>query len=249
MEGATLRIEFRDESPQQGAPGTTPVQSAPVSDTSVVDTQAAITQAGGVGNLVAKNQSQPIQPVPGTTFQVPSAAPLAVPPVPTTTASTDPLLSTVTKIVEKDPTATAIEIARLLQIQQSQAQNLLNEATGRNVPGPGTASTPDDEIQTLIRRERRLREEYLDEERRRREEQLTLTTPPAPPSSVAPPPIYIPRPPELSREQQIAEAERRAPPVQVDNNPLDPETIQGVRSAVGAISHFAHMAGPMGSAI
>lgn len=250
MDGATLNINFRDESSQTpGGPGVVSQAGAAVTiDPQTAALLNAMAAAGGVGNFVA--QAQPQQPPPAsTTYQVPQATAAAIPPVNVGTASTDPLLHTVSQIVQADPKTTAEELAKALGIKQGQAQNLLDQALGTAQaqiappaqpvpsqaaaapPSPSAAKPTEDDVELLLRRERRRQAEYQDEQRVQAEEQARIEQSRRPPPAPVTPPPQIPGLPGATAiEAEVV------------------DTATGVAGTVNAISHFVHAFGPMGSA-
>ena len=250
MEGATLTFRFVEEGGGARGPSNTPQPVEGQVDQSVSATQAAITNAGGVGSFVNKNNPQPVPP--STSFQVPQAAPLTVPPVPTVTSSSDPLQSTVSKLVQADPNVTAAELAKALGINQTQAQSLLSQAIGTPppqlaTPPSPTQKTPSDSLifpedlkrleeDKWIRSEQeRLNNEHETERQRRDQEAKEAAN-------------RIATPPALTRDQILEESGRRAPPLPTSPNPLTPVSGQGVINTINSLAHFAQAGGPMGSA-
>ena len=266
MEGATLTINFRDDSsniPQ--SPAATPQQGTAPSSSLVQDQQRAITEAGGAGNLASRNQvttqSASSAPPPAATVTTVPVAPSV--PVPTvTTASGMPtgeaaLALSVQKIVAADPTATAEEIARLLGggVTANQVRGMM-AGTGPAAPPaaippapaspaanpPPVRSTVDD----LVAQTRELWDRDLVASTRQmwdndsREQEVRART--AASANQRPEAPYVPTPPPLSPQQQIEEAERRAPPRQA------PDLGGQVQSTVNSIAHLMHMGGPLGSA-
>lgn len=267
MDGATLRIEFKDDSPQsgQGSPATTPQGSgANAPAPHVEDQQRAITQAGGVGRQAEQRYSEATttssasvsQPAIATAATVPVSAPL---PTPVATSSQPisgeaGIAAAVQKIVAADPRATAEEIAKLLGggVGVRQIERMMNPGPPPSEPIPNPPAQPratnpsqavDDlifpadlrrvEADRWIESERqRFQQEAEEESARQRQQQEAAAR-------------NIPRPPPLTRDQILAETERNAPPVQ--NQPLN--VTSQVQTTVNAISHFAHMAGPLGSAV
>lgn len=238
---ATLTIRFRDESsPGGGGAGIVAPMGGGVvpGSTLAADTQNAITQAGGVGQMAARNNQASAGQLPSMA-PVPSASPLAVPSINVGAGqSSDPLLQTTRQIVQADQNVTVAELAAALGIKERQAQTLLNAATVQPggqaaqsgalpVPGDGRRPTPgtDDDLELLIRRNRRQAQE---ERERMADAEQAMRPPPAP---VQPPP-QIPGMPG-------------APPIEAQA--VDESS--GAQAAVNAISHFAHMGGPMGSAV
>lgn len=238
MDEATLTIRFKDESSvgPAGVATTSPFYSGSDPGTvKVADQQNAITQAGGVGAMAAKNQGsggaagQAMAPVP-------PAAPLAVPPINVgASQSGDPLLQTTRQLIGADPNVTVAELQKFLGIPTGRAQELFAAAS---VPPGGQAAPttplavppssqqptpPADDLNVLIARNRRLAQEESD---RLAAQDAALRPPPAP---VTPPP-QIPGMPG-------------APPVEPNQ-----ESVRGVQSAVNSIAHLAQMGGPLGSA-
>lgn len=228
MEGATLTFRFVEEGGNSGkGPSVTP-QSSTSSPKSSDTTQQAITNAGGVSNFV--NQNNPAPTPSSNTFQVPTSQPLAVPPSPTTTASTDPLLSTVTSILQADPNTTIEELAKALGINRGQASNLYNQAVG--TPTPPLVTPPSAQpIPTP-----------------------SSSPPPLPPLPTSPqsqntppkPLPDIPKPPPLGLEQLLHQAKFNPPPI-----PGTPSssTINGVQNTIQAITGLAQLGGPVAGAI
>lgn len=241
MEGATLNIKFTDETAGGKGPAATPISGSqdPISgsqeqtDSNVQSTQNAITQAGGVGNYVTKTGTQPppLQPIPSpTVYQVPASSTASVPSpgTATTTASSDPLLNTVSGIVKADPKVTAEEIAKALGIHLGQAQNLYNQAVGApSVPSNGSPNVPSP----------------------------SSTTPPPPPSGPTPPPVPPPvaavtPPPPPPTPPPVQGQPPTPPPLPVPPaNPLSPNTANGVQQTVGAIASLARQGGPIAGAV
>lgn len=264
MDGATLNINFRDESLQgQGSPAQTPQAGGTTAAPSLVEQQQqAITQAGGVRQRAEQQYSQATtttsasiaQPSVATAATVPVATPL---PTPISTAvqpsGEAALAQSVQRIVGADPKATAEEIAKLLGggIGARDVERLMRPAPppAEPIPSPPVQPTtvrPSQAVDSLIfpadlRRadadrwieseRQRFAQEQREEAVRQRQQQEAAAR-------------NIPRPPPLSREQILSEAEANAPPVQ--NAPLN--VTSQVQTTVNAISHFAHMAGPLGSA-
>lgn len=256
MDEATLTIRFKDESSvgPSGVATTSPQYSgSDPGSVKVADQQNAITQAGGVGAMAAKNSQASgggAQPAP-TFAPVPPAAPLPVPPINIGTTPGDPLLKTVQGIQQADPKVTAAEIAAALGINKTQAQSLLTasavnpggagRSTGLPVPGVNSGDDlifPEDRrrleadkwIASEQERFAREHQSQSEQERQQREAQAAAAK----------------IPPPLSSEQMLAESARRAPPIQ--GQPSHADT-SGVQNTVNALAHFAHMGGPMGSAI
>lgn len=229
MEGPTLTFRFVEEGGGGRGPSVNPQQVATTPDSGVTDTQAAITQAGGVGNFVNQNNPAPIPS--STTFQVPSAAPLTVPPSPTVTTSSDPLLSTVSSILKADPKTTAEELAKALGIPLGQANSLMGQAVGTPsapplptppsaVPTPTPSSTTPPPLPLLP------------------------TTPPVPPppTNQVPPPLP-PTPPPVGQQAPPLPT----PPANPNNSPSN--TAQGVQNAIQALASLAQMGGPVAGSI
>lgn len=253
MEGATLTIALRDESNQgQGSPATTPqAGSAPHTAALTEDQQKAITAAGGIGRAAEQGYSQATtstsvpQPAVATAATVPVAAPL---PTPIATATqgggADALSQSIQKIVSADPKATAEEIAKLLGggTTAREVERLMQPMAAPPQPIP---TIPVQAQQTPFAQSLEnlnLVFPFTDLEPTRinplqdfeRQQQATRDAAAR----------NIPRPPPLSREQILEESERSAPPVL--SGPLN--VTSQVQTTVNAISHFAHMAGPLGSA-
>jgi hypothetical protein len=143
MDEATLTIRFKDESSvgPAGVATTSPQYSgSDPGSVRVADQQNAITQAGGVGAMAAKNS----QASAGATQSPPpviQASPAPMAPVTLSgTSMGDPLFKTVQGIVQADPKSTAFEIAAALGIKESQAQSLLT-AAGVNPGGPAPVAS------------------------------------------------------------------------------------------------------------
>lgn len=146
MDGATLTINFRDDStgtPQ--SPAATPQQggvSNPVAG--LVDSQQQqITQARSQQGQVTQSASASVPPA-ASVVSVPVSAPIPTPAI--TTASTSmptgdaALAANVRSIAAADPRATAEEIAKLLGggLTANQVRGML----GGSSPPPPTSSTP-----------------------------------------------------------------------------------------------------------
>lgn len=236
MEGATLNIRFIDESAGGKGPSVTPIQgSQGDGSSSVQQTQDAITQAGGVGNFVNTDttpQSLPsTQPVPSpSTFQVPSTSSLPVPPVSTTTTGSDPLLGTVSKIVQADPQVTVDEIAKALGIKLSQAQSLYNQVIGVGVPPSPTPSVPTPSVPPA-----------------------STSPPPVPPVGPVTPPVPPPPsnlvPPALPPTPPPIGVTPPPLPTVPTANPLASPTAQGVQNTVQALTQIAGQGGPLAAAV
>lgn len=259
MDGATLTIAFRDDSPQaQGSPATTPQGGGSGSTSShVEDQQRAITQAGGVGQRAQQGYSQATttssasaaQTAIATASTVPAATPL---PTPIATASQSNsesgLAQSIQRIVAADPKATADEIAKLLGggVGVREVERMMRPAAPPAEPIPTSPAQPVNSGDDLIFPEDRRRVEadrWIESERQRfaQEAESEAATAHQQREAAA---RNIPRPPPLNREQILAEGARNAPPL-----PKVEDVSGQVQSTVNAISHFAHMAGPLGSAV
>lgn len=263
MDGATLTIAFRDDSPQtQGSPGVTP-QAGGTSPTSsnVEDQQRAITQAGGVRQRAEQGYSvttsaSAAQPTVATPSTVQTAT---ASPTPIATASQGSseggLAQAIQRIVATDPKATAEEIAKLLGggVGVRQVEQMMRPAGAPAEPIPASPAQPSStqpataqpspgDTDMLIRRERRRQAEAADEDRRQQADQSqaqsrankqfddelqTL--------------IRRERRGQTETNAQFQAAEEAAAATRV--------TGQQVQTTVNAISHFAHMGGPLGSAV
>lgn len=251
MDGATLTIRFQDDS----SPGANGLSSTPLvgqeqlseAQQLVLQQQAAITAAGGVRGSITEGTTTAsasiAQPTAPTVVQQP--VPAAVVQTQTTTQQGgDPLGLAIQQIVGADPRATAAEIAKLLGggITERQVQGYISQ--GQQVVQPASVQpaitspvqpeigfAPDIVSDTkamwekeAIERDRQSRAE--DEARRQSDLDYldSLRKPPPPP--VTPPPVQFKTP----KEQEA------------------PDTSGMAQASVSAISHLAHMGGPLGSA-
>lgn len=233
MEGATLNIKFTDETVGGKGPATTPIAGSPdQGDPNVAATQQAITQGGGVGSYTASKNPppSPLAPLPtATTYQVPEQQVVTVPSVGTTTASSDPLLNTVSGIVKADPNVTVEELAKALGLKLSQAQNLYNQAIGVGTP-PSTQPVPASPVPP------------------------PGSVPPLPPSPIQPPPVPPPvaavTPPLPPPTAPPIHGQPTPPPVVQPATPPTPtDAAQGVQNTIQAISELARQGGPLAGAV
>lgn len=205
---------------------------------------AAAPAAPEVPSLSGPSVAQPSGPL--TDAPQPAAA------TPSTTISGqgDPLLETVRQITSADPSVTAAEIQKALGIEAKRAAALMSAMVPPATPLAATVPAPS--IPPTA--------------------PLAAPTPtptvsaPAPVAAASPAPAApseppkpdrgeaIPKPPPLSREQQLEESERRAPPVvqpQMPDSgePYSKDTAQAVSGIVNGIaSTAAKLGGPLGGA-
>ena len=257
MDGATLTIAFRDDSSQaQGSPGNAPPGGGNTPAYNQVDEQQrAITQAGGVRNLAEQQYSQATTTAtasvnPAAIAQETTVSPAVPTPTPIATAGTPsnvpPDVSASIRSIHANG-ATIEELARLFQRSQSDIQSIVNPTPPAAQPIPTAPATPSntqpatpaeyDNTQTLIRRERRLRSEAEDNERQAREAQAQRNS------------QFDEELQTLIRRERRGQTEERGR-IQAaeDESEQRRATGQQVQTTVNAISHFAHMAGPLGSA-
>lgn len=234
MEGATLTFRFVEEGGGATGPTANPQAVEGQVDQSVSATQQAITNAGGVGSFVTRNNPTPTPSA--STFNVPAAAPLSTPPLPTVTTSNNPDLQMVEQLRRADPNATPAEIAKALEglgYTAKQAQSLAGQAIAPSAP---PLSTPPSAVPTTP----------------------TATTQPPPVPTIqlppVPPPVAGTVPPPVVQPPPI-QGEPTPPPVQGQPTPqATPNTLpsnaaQGVANTVNSIAHFAQAGGPLGSAL
>lgn len=232
MEGATLTFRFVEEGGGARGPSPNPQAVEGQVDQSVSATQAAITNAGGVGAFVNRNNPQPVPP--STSFQVPTTAPLPVPAATTTTASSnDPLYNLVEAILREDPArTTAQEIANFLGVNTSQVQGYMNQIQGQSVSTPAPQLvTPPSAVPTTPSSSPTQPPPVPQIQPPPPPPPVTALTPPP---VVQPPPIGVPAPPVVNPP---------TPP-----NTLPPNAAQGVINTVNSIAHLAQAGGPLGSA-
>lgn len=206
--------------------------------------------------------SQPSSGQPSSPTSIPPQAVPTQPAVPVPTPGgqpTDPLYKTVAGIYGADPNVTAIELQKTLQITIERAKELLDAAKGlgKGVPvgkpygifGPDPFDPlifPKDSQQILENRwvaseQGRFEREFkADQDRIRQEQQQAQDK--------------ARTPPPLTRNQQLEESERRAPPIQipyaeaVDENgkpATAPRTDPRVQGAVNSLASLASLGGPL----
>lgn len=269
MEGATLNIRFQDDTagvPQ--SPATTPQQgtSAP---SLVQGQQDAITAAGGVANVAARNleaahtasQPLPVATVPSPSVPQPFVAPVTPLPPAVTTAAQAPvgeaaLVRTVQQLQAADPRATAEELARLLGggITTSQVQRMMAGASAPTptAPPPVTPSVPAPVRSTtedLVESTRRMWSDNLASSTAEMWQRETQENEARARNRVLQTnlPTEAPRPPPLGREAMIQEGESRAPPRQGEQERRRIEN--RVEASLGQITALASQFGRVPAAI
>lgn len=267
MDEATLLIKFRDESPA-GASGTVAgFQPSVSSQPDYVQTsQQAITQAGGVGNYIQRNQVwQAVTQVPA--ISIPPATVTETQPIPEVGAgsqSNDALLKQALNRLIQQGGETDVEKA--IAFEQMQNRGGLAEKLSTTLQAVRLPSEPlppikfgtlvddreerdqasikaaSDEYNEALRKIQREERESEMAARKRFQDDLDEVLNKAK--------YDLPKPPPLTREQIIAESERHAPPVQgeEESQPERPDA-SSLRNALGRINSLVGNLGPVGQAI
>jgi hypothetical protein len=262
---ATLTIRFRDESsPGSGAGAVGPQGSGPqIQQDFVQATQDAITRAGGVGAYTTSQGSGVSSVAPVIILP---AAGTAVPPTPTITTTTgDPQEQLLQAFLQKLSTREGgAEALLAMGVPPETVADTLQRTKLLNVP---TEPLHDREYQEVVLKnqvEMRDRQSIAavsadyEADRRRIEQQDRADRMAAAQRQqnelnrvLDDAKFNVPRPPPLTREQQLAESERIAPPPSGEEKEGKPERpdAYGLRSALDRIVGMAGYAGPEGQAI
>ena len=266
MDEASLVIKFRDESPA-GASGTVAGFQPSVSAQSdyVQTSQQAITQAGGVGNYIQRNQVwQTVAAVPAVS--IPPATVTETQPIPEVGAgsqSNDALLKLALNRLIQQGGETDVEKAIAFEQMQNRggvAEKLTTTLQAVRLPSEplppikfgtliddreerdqASIKAASDEYNEALRKIQREERESEMAARKRFQDDLDEVLNKAK--------YDLPKPPPLTKEQIIAESERQAPPVQGELKEEKPD-VTALHNTLAKINSLAgSLGGPTGQAI